>query len=219
MLFKEKYNWKNDIFIRVNDKKAHIEIIHDDQLCRFIHYFISIIYDTFSSSIQSLVVKTDAIPKNLFQDYDKEKILKFILSTEIEFKKFSSKIQPFASAFGGWLSFVMDNSFWRLLFDICSNPLNGNYKYKISKSIFKDENNEENEVKNIYNFYREMVYKIIAEFFQLGYYEEYKKINFSELELNLMSAKFKVGFNAKFKIPYFDELVDDIINKRVEKNK
>ena len=32
-----------------------------------------------------------------------------------------------------------------------------------------------------------------------------------------MSAKFKVGFNAKFKIPYFDELVDDIVNKRVEK--
>ena len=66
---------------------------------------------------------------------------------------------------------------------------------------------------------REIVYEIIAEIFQLGYYEEYKKINFSELELNLMSAKFKVGFNAKFKIPYFDELVDDIINKRVEKNK
>ena len=104
-VFKEKYDWKNDIFIRVNDKKAHIEIIHDNELCRFIHYFISIIYDTFSSSIQSLVVKTDAIPKNLFQDYDKEKILKCILSTEIEFKKFSSKIQPFASAFGGWLSF------------------------------------------------------------------------------------------------------------------
>ena len=219
-VFKEKYDWKNDIFIRVNDKKAHIEIIHDNQLCRFIHYFISIIYDTFSSSIQSLVVKTDAIPKNLFQDYDKEKILKFILSTEIEFKKFSSKIQPFASAFGGWLSFVIeDNSLWRLLFDICSNPLNGNYKYKISKSIFKDENNEENEVKDIYNILRKIVYEIIAGIFQLGYYEDYKKIKFSELELNLMSAKFKVGFNAKFKIPYFDELVDDIINKRVEKYK
>ena len=136
------------------------EIIHDDELCKFIHYFISIIYDTFSSSIQSLVVKTDAIPKNLFQDYDKEKILKFILSTEIEFKKFSSKIQPFASAFGGWLWFVIEkDSFdlWRLLFDICSNPLNGNYKYKISKSIFKDENNEEkeydmNERENLNNY-------------------------------------------------------------------
>ena len=221
-VFKDKYGWKNDIFIRVNNKKAYIEIIHDDELCRVINYIISIIYDTFSSSIQSLVVKTDAIPKNFFQDYDKEKILKFILSTEIEFKKFSSKIQPFASAFGGWLWFVIEkDSFdlWRLLFDICSNPLNGNYKYKISKSIFKDENNEENEVKDIYNLLRKIVYEIIAGFFQLGYYEEYKKINFSELELNLMSAKFKVGFNAKFKIPYFDELVDDIINKRVEKNK
>ena len=202
---KEKYPNKDDIFVRIENNKVYIEInIH---MKDFLNFF-SIIPG------QSLLVKTDAIPKYLFEDYDREKILKFILSTELQFKNLSTQIQAFLGGFCFlFCNVIRGREFLtKLIGDISLNAFNGNYKYIISKLLFDD---EEKETKEIYNFFKQFLYDIIMDGFHIDYYKDYKKINFNEIEFNVISPMFKSGFNFKFILPFTNELVDEMVNKKI----
>ena len=55
--------------------------------------------------------------------------------------------------------------------------------------------------------------------FHIDYYKDYKKINLNEIEFNVISPMFKSGFNFKFNLPFTNELVDDMVNKKIPNQK
>ena len=202
---KENCPVEDDVFVRIKNNKVYIEIkIHKEDILNF----FSIIPG------QSLLVKTDAIPKYLFEDYDREKILKFILSTELQFKNLSTQIQAFLAGFYFFIydRFSCEEFLKKLIGDISLNAFNGNCKYIISKLLFED---EEKEIEKIYDFFKNFLYDIIMYKLHLDYYRDYKKINFNEIEFNVISPMFKSGFNFKFNLPFNNELVDEMVNKKI----
>ena len=162
------------------------------------------------SSGQSLIIKTDAIPRDMFEEFNKEKILKFILDTDLEFSNSSPQLQIFAKAFQK-ITEYFPHYLQDIIRDIFINLLNGNYKYKPTKKLIEDE------VETIYNSLKDVIYCFSIELLNIGQFKEYKKINFNEIEFNLLSTKYKAGFNYKIKVPKHNELIDDLINERVKK--
>ena len=207
---KENYSYKENIFIRTKGNKAYIEYRYPygNDLFEINGYDLSSI--CFSSG-QSLIIKTDAIPKNFYEEYNKEKILNLVLGTELEFENLSPQIQLCVKSFILMAEELRFPEYLQRFFkDIFLNVLNGNYKYKVSKLLLKD---EENEIKEIYDGLQRF-FNFIVELFNYEYYKDYKKINYDEIEFNLMSARYKSGFNYKFKLPYFNELMDELIKKK-----
>ena len=89
------------------------------------------------------------------------------------------------------------------------NLVNGNYKYKVGKSLIEDE------IEEIYRSLKDIFYGTM-ETFKLKDFKEYKKINFDEIEFNLISTKYKTGFNFKFKLPLFNELIEEYLTEKLK---
>ena len=77
--------------------------------------------------------------------------------------------------------------------DIFLNLLNGNYKYKTKKKLIEDH------VETIYKDLKDVIYDFSMEILDIKKFKEYKKINFDEIELNLISIKFKLVLIIKSK--------------------
>jgi len=204
---KNNYGDSDNIFTRVKDNKLFVEIRFDspdlfelelnlDSLC-------------FSSG-QSLIIKTYAIPRDMFDGFNKEKMLKFILDTELEFSNSSPQLQIFAMAFQN-IAEIFPSYIKNIIKDIYINLLNGNYKYKIPKKLI-----EEN-VETIHNNLKNIIYFFSIDLLRIQNFKEYKKINFDEIEFNLISTKHQAGFNYKIKVPNHNELIDDLIIEKVKK--
>ena len=205
---KNNYGSSNNIFTRVKNNKLFVEIRFD--ATDLLELDSNILENLCFSSGQSLIIKTDAIPRDMFEEFNKEKILKFILDTDLEFSNSSPQLQIFAKAFQkitkNFPHYLQD-----IIRDIFINLLNGNYKYKPTKKLIEDE------VETIYNSLKDVIYCFSIELLNIGQFKEYKKINFNEIEFNLLSIKYKAGFNYKIKVPKHNELIDDLINERVKK--
>ena len=74
-------------------------------------------------------------------------------------------------------------------------------------------------VEKFHDFLRNIILEFTCEILQIEKFKEYKKIHFDEIELNLITTKYKAGFNFKIKVPKTNELVEDIISGKIEKIK
>ena len=187
------------IFTRVENNKMYVEIRFDNKTDIFeTDYKLDRL--CFSSG-ESLLIKTEALPKDMFEEYDEEKILNFILGTELEFKNVFPQIQIFANYFQR----KFGDFFKIIIKDIFMNLVDGNKTYKVTRNLIE----KNDDIKEIYDFLRknisDFVNKIIKDF------KPYKKVNFDEFEINLISSKYRAGFNYKFKVPHFNELIDDLL--------
>ena len=208
---KIKNDYSDDLFTRVKDNKLFVEVRFDaDDLFELMDLSLDNI--CFSSG-ESLLIKTEAIPKDMFEEFNEEKILKFLLGTEIEFTNLSPQLQIFANLFKkiakklGFPSYLQD-----IIKDIYLNLVNGNYKFKIQKNLI-----EEN-IQTIYENLNSFIYDFAMDILEIKKFKEYKKINFNELEFNLISTKFKAGFNYKVKVPDYNELINDFMTEKVRKH-
>lgn len=127
--FNKMISGSKDIFKRIKGNNLYVEIrfgardlfeideINLDDIC-------------FSSG-ESLIIKTEAIPRDFFNETDKEKIKKYILNTELEFSNISPQLQLCFKAFQKISKVLFKYSFTYLkdiIKDIYVNLLNGNYK-------------------------------------------------------------------------------------------
>ena len=71
-------------------------------------------------------------------------------------------------------------------------------------------------VETIYKDLKDVIYDFSMEILDIKKFKEYKKINFDEIELNLISIKYQTGFNYKIKVHYHNELIDDIITEKIK---
>ena len=199
------------IFTRVENNKMYVEVRFDNSTDIFELSDIKLDRLCFSSG-ESLLIKTEALPKNMFEEYAKEKILNFILGTELEFKNMYPQIQIFANFFqkiGGEMRF---SDFLKdIIKDIFLNLVDGNNNYKVSRNLI------EGNVEDVYKYLKDIIYDFATDICHLQDFEKYKKVNFDEFEFNLISIKYRAGFNYKFKVPHSNELIDDIITGKVKK--
>ena len=94
---KRDENFVDKVFTKVEKDKMYVEIRFDNETDIFeTDYKLDRL--CFSSG-ESLLIKTEALPKDMFDEYDEEKILNFILGTELEFKNVFPQIQIFANFF------------------------------------------------------------------------------------------------------------------------
>ena len=171
----------------------------------------------FFSIGNSLTIKTNAIPYDLYEEYNEEKILKFILDSELEFENISPQVQLFTFLFH---EFYENFGFWtlkmftRTLFrDIFLKIMAGNFKYKIPKEII-NKREYEDDVKDIFEFFQETI-RILINFFKFDEFKDSKMINFNEIEIYLISQIHKSGFAFKIKLPKFNELIDDVLKGKI----
>lgn len=157
-------------------------------------------------------------PKCLFEKFDKEKILKIILGTELEFEKISPQIQLFAYFFT--LFFEDEENpkeiLLRIFRDIFLNLMDGNCKYKIPESIF---NIKDEEIQEIFDDFGELIFDMVSDLYNLKEFKNYIIMNYNEISFCIISQLHKSGFNFNFKAPEFNELIDDIANEKVKKVK
>ena len=250
---KHQYPNSKNIFTRVKNNKLYVEIEMSDffQKDMFIIQYIAL--NIFSG--QSIIIKTEATPRDMFEEYYEEKMLKFILDTEVDF----SYIAPQLLIISIFLFFSfgdnndndnLSEALRDIIQDINVNLLDGNYKYKVKKYLLYPEkedqlnnnfnNNFNNQqfhvelpnnnnncnqqdlrtaVEKFHDFLRNIILEFTCEILQIEKFKEYKKINFDEIELNLITTKYKAGFNFKIKVPKTNELVEDIISGKIEKIK
>ena len=221
---KDNYLEKDNLFLRVNNNKLYGEIHINNEDDPFDHLDDPSndrfqFYPLCFSSGQSLIIKTEAIPRDMFEEYNEEKILNFILGIEVEFSNLSPQIQLFALFFQ---EISQKKGFFEYIFkDIYMNLINGNYKYKVEKSLFEGEKNVNNKsqlIREIYNGLKEMINYFAFGILQVDKFKEYTKIDFDEIEINIISSKYKAGFNFKFTVPKSNELIDDIIKGKIKIN-
>jgi len=174
----------------------------------------------FFASGQSLTIKTKAIPKNLWEEFNREKILSFILDTELEFENISPQIQIFSFLFNDFLNSISVwgiNDFTKTVFrDIFLNLINGNYKYKIPKNFIisnKSCEHPESNSKEIFELFKDAI-EFVFNFFAIDSFQDYEIIDFNEIEFYLISQRHKSGFCFNFKCPELNELIKDLVEKR-----
>lgn len=162
------------------------------------------------SSGESLIIKTKAIPRDFFYEFNEQKILNFILDTELEFTNLSPQLQIFSFYFQMIAKEIFPSYLQDIIKDIYFNLVNGNYKYKVPKTLI------EGNVEEIYKSLQYFIYEFAINTLDIRKFQEYKKINFNEIEFNLISTKYKFGFNYKLQVPGYNELVDNFINGNVK---
>ena len=203
--FKKVYSQPDIVFTRVDNNKIFIELRCDEH--DFFEGPDSIITLCLAMG-QSLIIKTHAIPRNFFEEYDRKKLLKFILDTELDFKNLSPQLILFAL-------FIENRNFNSKYFlndifrDIFLNLVNGNYKYKVGKSLIEDDIEKINQI-------LQDIFFDIMEIVKLKGFKEYKKVNFDEIEINWISTKYKTGFNCKLKLPLFNELIEEYLTEKLK---
>ena len=203
---KKVYAYPDDVYTRIENNKIFIEWRTDDDL--FEDENIDLSNLCFGSG-QSLIIKTDAIPKDIFGEITNEKMLKFCLNTELEFKNITPQVLLFAKNFEKGMAKYLPLYLQDIVRDIFQNLVEGNYKYKVQKSLI------EKEVAEFPEFFKE-VFVETMDIFKLEEFKDYKKINFEEIELNLISSQYKAGFNFSFKLPLFNELIDDFLTGKIK---
>lgn len=204
---KNDYNNSDQIFTRVKNNKLFVEIRFNATDLFEMDLFLD---NLCFSSEESLIIKTKAIPRNMYEEFNEEKILKFILDTELEFSNLSPQLQIFAKAFQN-IAKIFPSYIQEIIKDIFLNLLNGNYKYKAQKSLI------EGNVETIYKSLKDLIYNFSMRIIDIKKFKEYKKINFDEIEFNLISTKYQAGFNYKIRVPNYNELIDDFITETIIK--
>lgn len=179
---------------------------------RFLNLFFSI--------GNSLTIKTNAIPYDLCEEYNEEKILKFILDSELEFENISPQVQLFTFLFHEFyenFNFWTLSTFTRALFrDIFLKIMAGNFKYKIPKEIIS-KNKKSDDVQEIFEFFQDII-KSSIDLFKFDEFKDSKMINFNEIEIYWISQIHKSGFSFKIKVPKFNELIDDVLKGKLKLN-
>ena len=181
----------------------------------------------FFASGQSLTIRTNAIPKDLFEKIEDEEIegpkkaKKLILDTELEFDNLLPQNLLFSFFFNEFINKEennVDNYVKIISKDIFLNATEGNYKYKISPSIFENENypNDTCLYDEIFKFFRQWVEDIIRGGFHIYDIKEYNLIDFNEIGFTIISQKYKTGFSFEFKLPQFNELINDLVKREKE---
>ena len=167
----------------------------------------------------SLTIKTNVSPYNLFEEFDEKKILKFILDAELEFEKISPQIQLFTLFFYilyQKFNFSTLGNFTKALFkDIFLNIMSGNYKYKIPEKIL-NKYNYNNDVEDIFEFFKEYTKSILIELFKIKEFKDWKLLDFNEIDFYLVSQLHKSGFSFNFKLPKFNDLIDDLLKGKFD---
>ena len=207
--FKDLMRDKNYIFTKVEKDKMYVEIRFDSETDIFEESKYKLDRVCFSSG-ESLLIKTEALPKDMFEEYDEEKILNFILGTELEFKNVFPQIQIFANFFqriGKKKNF--DDFFKNIIKDIFMNLVDGNKIYKVTRNLIE----KNDDIKKIYDYLGEKIYDFVNDY--IKDFKPYKKVNFDEFEINLISSRYRAGFNYKFKVPHFNELVDGLLKGEI----
>ena len=215
---REKSNAYDDskhTFAREKNNKIYIDLTDEKDIDLFEgpHNILSL----FFALGQSLTIKTKAIPKNLFEEFNKEKILEFILDTEFEFENVSPQIQIFSLFFNDFLNKTIINDFAKALFrDIFLNLIKGNYKYRISKYLKPEQYTEQ-----IFNYFKEVINEITFKLFRIDHFhsfQDYEKIDFNEIEFYFVIQNFKIGFCFNLKCPELNELFKYLVEKKKENN-
>ena len=208
---KSQYDDTGNIFTRVKNNKIYIEVrLRSTDIFEIENLDLG---DLCFSAGESVIIKTEAIPRDIIGEYNEEKMLKMLLGIEVEFSNLSPQMQLFAKFFQQISEELYFSSFLKdIVRDIYVNLLSGNFKYKLKKYLI------ENEIQNIRNFFCEYIEIFATEILNIERFKEYKKINFDEIELNLISSKYQAGFNFKIKVPQYNELIDDILNGKINKN-
>ena len=208
---KNEYDDSGNIFTRVKNNKIFIEVrIRSTDLFDIENLDLG---DLLFSSGESVMIKTEAIPRDIFGKFDEEKMLKFLLGIEVEFSNLSPQMQMFAKYFQEVSDEFHFSSFLNdIVRDIYVNLLSGNLKYKLKKYMI------EQNLQGIHQLFCGYIYSFAHDMLKLERFKEYKKINFDQIELNLITTKYQAGFNFIIKVPKYSELVDDIINGRINQN-
>ena len=208
---KSQYDDTGNIFTRVKNNKIYIEVrLRSTDIFEIENLDLG---DLCFSAGESVIIKTEAIPRDIIGEYNEEKMLKMLLGIEVEFSNLSPQMQLFAKFFQQISEKLYFSSFLKdIVRDIYVNLLSGNFKYKLKKYLI------ENEIKNIHDFFCDYIVIFATNILNIQRFKEYKKINFDEIELNLISSKYQAGFNFKIKVPQYNELIDDILNGKINKN-
>jgi len=85
------------------------------------------------------------------------------------------------------------------------NLVDGNKIYKVTRNLIE----KNDDIKKIYDYLGEKIYDFVNDY--IKDFKPYKKVNFDEFEINLISSRYRAGFNYKFKVPHFNELIDDLL--------
>ena len=210
----EKQNAYSDnaenVFARVKNNKLFIDLVAEEEDVMFEEWSEAKYLYLFFSLGQSLTIKTKAIPKNLFEEFNEEKTLNFILDTELEFENVSPQIQMFTFFFYNFVENIGVNDFTKSLFrDIFLNLMDGNYKYKIPKILVKHKEND-SITKKIFLLFKDVI-EFVIRFFEIDKFNDYKIIDFNEIDFYFISQLHKSGFSFNFKLPEFNELIDKLI--------
>ena len=196
---KRDENFVDKVFTKVEKDKMYVEIRSDNKTDIFeTDYELDRL--CFSSG-ESLLIKTEALPKDMFEEYDEEKILNFILGTELEFKNVSPQIQIFANYFQR----KFGDFFKIIIKDIFMNLVDGNKTYKVTRNLIE----KNDDIIKIHGYLKEIICNFVEKI--IKDLKPYKKVNFDEFEINLISSRYRAGFNYKFKVPHFNELIDDLL--------
>ena len=206
-----------EIFAREKNNKIYIDCAFEQEKDPLLEDLEHIKYlNLFFGLGQSLTIKTKAIPKNLWEEFDEKKILKFILDSELEFENVSPQVQMFSFLFNDFLNSISwnVNDFTKALFrDIFLNLIIGNYKYKIPKWLIKSETKEsKSDSKMIFDLFKDAI-EFVLSFFAIDSFQDYEKIDFNEIEFYLVTQKHKSGFCFNFKCPEFNELVKYLVEE------
>lgn len=132
------------------------------------------------------------------------------MDTELEFSNLSPQLQIFVNYFQKIAKLFFPSCLQDIIKDIYFNLVNGNYKYKVPKTLI------EGNVEEIYKGLQYIIYEFAINILAIKNFQEYKKINLNEIEFNLISTKYKFGFNYKLQVPGYNELVDNFINGNVK---
>ena len=196
---KRDENFVDKVFTKVEKDKIYVEIRFDNKTDIFeTDYELDRL--CFSSG-ESLLIKTEALPKDMFEEYDEEKILNFILGTELEFKNVFPQIQIFANYFQR----KFGDFFKIIIKDIFMNLVDGNKTYKVTRNLIE----KNDDIIKIHGYLKEIICNFVEKI--IKDLKPYKKVNFDEFEINLISSRYRAGFNYKFKVPHFNELIDDLL--------
>ena len=208
---KNEYDDTGNIFTRVKNNKIYIDVrIHSTDLFEIERYNLD---DLCFSSGESIIIKTEAIPRDFIEEYNEEKILKILLGIEVEFSNLSPQMQIFAQSFQSVAEELYFGDFLKdIIKDIYVNLLNGNYKYKIEKYLIEEH------CRNIQEYLGRHICDFTTNTLKINKFREYKKVNFDEIEINLITAKYKGGFNFKFKVPKYNEIIEDFVSSNKQYN-
>ena len=204
------YDNAKNVFARVKNNKLFIDLVLEEEDFMFEKSSEANFLNLFFALGQSLTIKTKAIPKNLFEEFNEEKPLNFILDTELEFENVSPQIQMFTFFFYNFVENIGVNDFTKSLFrDIFLNLMDGNYKYKIPKILVKQKENDST-TKEIFLLFKNII-ELVIRLFEIDKFNDYKIIDFNEIDFYFISQLHKSGFSFNFKLPEFNELIDKLI--------